>query len=316
VADLAGAAGRETPLGKENALPGRPVVLEHTTCPRCHAPNLAVEFVCFACGAALRPFRKGVRAGPIAVPWPLWVALVLGLLVTALVFWRAAEWLAGYRERAAIPLWYLPAAGIGLVAAGQLALYQARTTDRRWWRLKRAPELELAQADPGDVAWVRGKLRCDTPLFAPYVNQACAYYRLVVREREEGQAGWKTVRREANAVDFAVVQDMDSIYVPSGGVLFDAGLYVDSVTDPGGTQQVRVWALPVGLPVSVCGKLEGEATRLRMDALGQGLPAVATWRSPASYVSLVGRRAKIAQVAGWLISVAGTLVLIAGVARA
>jgi len=286
-------------------------VLQHVACPRCHAPNLTTEYMCFACGAGLRPLPKRLLASHRAVPWPLWAGLLLALLVLGLVFYWSAQALAGYREQAALPTWYLPVAGAGLLLAAQIAFYQARVSDRRSWGLKRAPQLKLSQSHTGDVVWVRGKVECDTPLFAPYINQPCAYYRMVLREREPGKAGWRTVETETRSVDFRLAEEDESVYVPTGGVLFDAPEYMDSAIDVEGTQQVKVWALPVGFPASLFGKLEGEERRLRMDGLDDGLPAIATWRLPADYVALVARRARMAQLAGWAMTTLAVVAFLA-----
>jgi hypothetical protein len=250
------------------------------------------------------------------VPWPLWVGLITALLLMGFVFWHVAGWLSGYTRRSGAPEWYLPVSGLLLLAAAQVAFYQARAVDRRWWRLKRAPELKLRQVHSGDIAWLHGKPESDSPLFAPFVNQPCVYYRLVLRTRDSDQAGWRTARRETRAVDFTLVQDGGSVYIPSGNVLFDAGIYVDSLVDPSGTQHARVWALPVGLPVSVCGKMASQSSQRRMDAPGDGVPVVVTWHSPATYVRLLTRRVTIARSFGWLVSVMAVLLFIAGAAQA
>jgi len=291
-------------------------VLQHVTCSRCHAPNLSTQFVCFACGAALKALPKRFRSAPAVVPWPLWAGLIAVLVALALVICHAAEWLTGLRQQAFIPQWHLSAGGAALIILARVAFHQARHSDRRWWGLRRAPEVRVAQSHTGDVVWVRGRLECDTPLVCPYLAQPCAYYRMVVREREPEQAGWRTVSSETNAVDFRVVAESDSVYVPTGGVLFDAAQYLDSIMDAGATQQVLVWALPVGMPVSLFGQVGGDTGRRRMDAPEQGLPVIATWRLPKDYVNLTGRRARLARAAGWVITMVGLVLLIGGVARA
>lgn len=290
-------------------------MLEHITCPKCHAPNLTTEFVCFACGAALHPFRKRFGAAPAALPWPLWLGGIAILFVLGLVVWHAADWLAGIRQQALFPAWYLPVGGAGLLVAAQVAFFQARFSDRRWWGLRRAPEVSVAQSHTGDVVWLRGRVECDAPLICPSLGQPCAYYRVVVREREPGQAVWKTVSRDSNAVDFRVVEETGSVYVPTGGVLFDAAQYLDSLTDAGATQQVLVWAMPIGMPASLFGQVGGDVGRRRMDGPGQGLPVIATWRPPQDYEALMGRRARMARAAGWVVTGLGLVLLIAGVAR-
>lgn len=291
-------------------------ILQHTECPRCGAPNLSTELVCFACGANLRPVRRR-RPGhpPPEAPWPLWIGLIFALLVAGFAGYHLAAWLAGYRERAVLPVWYLPLAGLLLGLAGRLAFREARRRDRRWWRLSRAPHLPLTQCHTGDAVWVRGKLQCDGPLIAPFVAQECAYYRYVLREREQGEGGWRVTERQTKVVDFRVADGEKSVYVPSGDVLLDAPLYVETYLDLGGTRLAKVWALPVGLLVSVCGQLAGGSRRPRMDRLGEDLPVVATWREPGAYVQLVAKRAKKARVWGWALTILGALLLIAGLAR-
>jgi hypothetical protein len=289
-------------------------MLEHVECPRCSAPNLTTEVVCFACGAAMRPSRKRARGEPPAeVPWPLWLALFAAVLGAGLAAWHLTAWIAGFRARSDLAPWHLPAAGVVLLVASQGAFYQARVRDRRWWRLRRAPELKLSRANVGDTLWARGELVCDTPLVAPYTGQECAYYRYAVRERESDEAGWRVTERGTKAVDFRLVQNGESVYVPSGSVLFDAPFYGDKYVDSTGTARVRVWALPVGAPVSVCGVLVGETSRPRMDALDAALPIVATWRLSGDYVRMVARRARAAHLWGWALTMLGVVVFIAGI---
>jgi len=302
-------------------------MLEHQQCPRCHAPNLSSEVICFACGAGLRPRPKRLwRSPPTQAPLLLWAALLAGLAAAALVGWQVAVWLAGYRFRSTLPSWALPGAGGLLIAAGQIAFAGARRRDRRWWVLKRAPELPMSQAHVGDSVWLRGELGCDSPLIAPYTTQECAYYRYLLRERDPGEAGWRTTEYESKCVDFSIVGNAElgadapearsgSVYVPSGDVLFDAPLYTESFIDSAGTIQARVWALAAGLPVSVCGQLSGQADRPSLTSPDQELPVVATWRAPKDYVALVARKARVAQGAAWALTILGALALIASVAR-
>ncbi len=290
-------------------------MLDHVECPKCHTPNLTTEVICFACGASLRPRRKRRPGQPAPeAPWPLWLALLIALAAVGFAGWHLASWIAGLRARADLAPWHLPAAGLLLVGAGQIAFWEGRRRDRRWWRLRRAPELPLSQATVGDAIWARGRLTCDTPLIAPYTAQECAYYRYTVRERQEGEAGWRETERGTKAVDFRLLQEEHSVYIPSGAVFFDAPLFADTLLDAGGTARVRVWALSVGLPISVCGLLAGETSRPRMDPLDQSLPIVATWRLPRDYVRMVGRRARIAHLSAWALTVLGVLVFIAGIA--
>lgn len=302
-------------------------MLTHRACPRCGAPNLDTEIVCFACGAGLRPGPRRLRIRPARASWALWLALAAGLGVAALVAWQGAEALAAYWMRRGLPVWHLPAAGGGLVVAGQVAFWLARRLERRWWYLRRAPQLPLPQARVGDVVWLRGETRCETPLIPPYtaglpLSQGedgrplgCVYYRYVRQEREEGKSGWATTERGGNAVDFVVAAEGDSVWVPSGGVLFDAPVYHEGLLDPSGMVRVKVWALPVGLPISACGLLAGETRQPRLDAAGPELPVVATWREPAAYVAHLARQARWHGVAAWALTLAGGLALVAGIAQ-
>lgn len=290
-------------------------MLEHVECPACGAPNLASEMVCFACGKVLRPGPRRTRSPDVAAPWPLWLGLTFGLAAVGLVMCQLASWLAQHARWAAYPAWHLPAAAGALIAAGQVGFRGARRSDQRWWRLSRASEIALPRATSGDTIWTRGQIGCDTPLYPPYVGQPCAYYRYVVREREPGQAGWKETERGSAAVDFRVVDGDKSLYVPCGHVVFDAPVYVDSFSADGDIRQIRAWALPAGLPVSVCGLVVAEGPQPRMDPLGEDLPVVVTWRSPRDYVACVGRRARRLDRWGWLLTFAGVVAFIAGVAR-
>lgn len=290
-------------------------MLQHSECPRCHAPNLGSEIVCFACGASLRPLPKRFLPAPAQAPWLLWVGLLVGLAIAGFVGYHLAALLAGYRATVPMPAWYFPAAGAALVIAGQVALVEARKTDRRWWALKRAPELPMSQVHTGDTVWLRGKVQCESPLIAPYTTAECVYYRYARQEREEGKAGWHTVERDTKCIDFEVAQENHSLYVPSGGVLFDAQIYYEGFLDPDGEVQVKVWALPVGIPVSMCGQVAGESDRPRIGPCSDELPVIATWRAPSDYVALTARRAKWAQAAGWFLTVLGALTLIASVAK-
>jgi len=126
---------------------------------------------------------------------------------------------------------------------------------------------------------------------------------------------WRETERGGNAVDFRLLEDDESVYVPSGPVLFDAPLYLDNYLDPSGTIHVRVWALPVGLPVSLCGLLAGETSRPGIDPLGDALPVIATWRLPDDYISLVARRVRAAHMWAWALTILGGIALIAGIVR-
>jgi hypothetical protein len=291
-------------------------MLQHVECPRCHAPNLGTDYCCFACGERLKavPKRFGDPA-PKAPPWPMWIGVIFILGLAGYIGYHAVVRLAGYGELAAWPAWYLPAAGAAIVIGGQLAFFEARRRDANSWRLKRAPELPLSQSHSGDAVWARGKVKCDTPIVPAYYPQECAYYHYVVREREPGESGWRVRERETNAVDFELVEGEESVYVPSGCVRFDAPVYVESYLDPEGSVQVKLWAIPVGLPVSLCARIAGEAAHPRVDPLEDDLPGVVTWRTPQDYVAMVAKQARLVSLGGWALTVLGAIALIAGLVR-
>jgi len=290
-------------------------VLQHQECPRCHAPNLSAELVCFACGATLRPFPKRFGMRPAQMPWMLWFGLFLGLAIAGLIGWQIALWLAGYRAHMMMPRWYFPAIGVALLVAGQVGLGEARRIDRRWWGLKRAPQMPMTQVHTGDTVWLRGTVTCDSPLIAPYTTAECVYYRYLLYERSGNRAGWTITERDSKYVDFVVAQEARSLYVPSGGLLFDAAMYYEGFIDITDSVRAKVWALPVGVPVSICGQIAGDTDKPRIDPISPDLPAVATWREPNDYIALTAARARLAQDGGWLATIAGILTLIATVAR-
>ncbi len=289
-------------------------MLEHIECPRCGAPNLGSEVCCFACGARLKALAKRYGPPPAgAAPWPLWIGLIIGLILFGLIAFYAVGWLVGYRNRSALPPSYLPVGGVVLVAAGQVAFWEARRRDARSWRLRRAPELPLSQAHTGDAVWARGRVECDTPVVPAYFPQECTYYHYVLREREHGESGWRVTNRETKAVDFRLVDGDESVYVPSGCVHFDAPIYVESYVDVGATMQVKLWAIPVGLPISLCGRIAGQTSQPRVDPLADDVLGIVTWRRPTDYCAFVARRARRAGMLGWALTLLGALALIAGV---
>ncbi len=290
--------------------------LQHVECPRCHAPNLSTDYCCFACGQRLKaiPKRFGSSA-PRPAPWFLWLGIIFILGLVGYIGYHSVIWLAGYQRAAAWPLWYLPAAGAAMIVGGQIAFYQARQRDANSWRLKRAPELPLSQSHTGDAVWARGKVKCDTPIICAYFPQECCYYHYVVREREPGQSGWRVRERETNSVDFELVEGDRSVYVPSGCVRFDAPIYVETYLDVEGTMQIKLWAIPVGLPISLCARIAGQTGRPRVDPLEDDLPGVVTWRTPQDYVEMVARQARLTNLGGWALTILGAIALIAGLVR-
>ena len=293
-----------------------PNTLQHNECPRCHAPNLSSEICCFACGAMIKALPKRLGGPAAPAPWPLWIGLILVLAIAGMIGYQVVVWLAGYRARAGLPSWYLPVGGALLMAAGQAAFFEARRRDAKSWRLRRAPELPLSQSHTGDAVWARGKVKCDTPIIPAYFPQECAYFHYIVREKEEGESGWRVTARETNAVDFELVQGEESVYVPSGCVRFDAPLYVESYLDPSGHSQVKLWAIPVGLPIALCGRIAGLTNQPRVDPLEDDLPGVVTWRTPQDYVAMVAKQARLIQYLGYLLMAGGVFALIAGVVTA
>jgi hypothetical protein len=290
--------------------------LEHTNCPRCHAPNLSTDFCCFACGRPLKALPK--RFGgppPKAAPWPMWLGIIFVLGTAGYIGYHAIIWLAGYRSQAGLPVWYLPAAGAAMIVAGQIAFFEARRRDTNSWLLKRAPQLPLVQSHTGDAVWARGKVKCDTPIVPAYFPQECCYYSYVVRVREPGQSGWRVRERDTNAVDFELVEGDRSVYVPSGCVRFDAPVYVEQYLDPDASVQLKLWAIPVGLPVSLCARIAGQTERPRVDPLEDDLPGVVTWRTPQDYVAMVAKQAQWTNLGGWALTILGAIALIAGLVK-
>jgi len=291
--------------------------LQHTECPRCGAPNLRTEVCCFGCGARLKALPKRFGSAPPAeTPWPMWIGLLLILVAAGLISYYAIAWLVVYRQQAPFPAWYFPVGGLAFVLAGQVAFREGRLRDARGWRYRRAPELPLSQAHTGDAVWTLGKVECDTPVIPAYFPQECAYYHYVLREKEQDEGGWRVTQRETKAVDFRLVNGSESVYVPSGCVHFDAPIYVESYVDVGGTMQVKLWAIPVGLPVSLCGRIAGQTAQPRVDPLGDDVPGIVTWRAPADYCAFVAKRARRAGLLGWALTLLGGLALIAGIVKA
>jgi hypothetical protein len=248
------------------------------------------------------------------MPWALWFCLFAGLAIAGLLGWQIAIWLAGYRSQMLMPSWYFPAIGAALLIAGQIGFAEARRIDRRWWGLKRAPQMPMTQVHAGDAVWLRGTITCDSPLLAPYTTAECVYYRYLLYERSENRAAWTVTQRGSQYVDFVAAQGDDSVYVPSGALLFDAQLYYEGFIDSADGVRAKVWALPVGVPVSICGQIAGDTGKPRLDPVSPDLPAIATWRQPNDYIARTAARARRAQAGGWLATIAGILVLIAAVA--
>jgi hypothetical protein len=288
-------------------------MLEHVACRRCHAPNLTTEAICFACGAPLGR-RRRARDAPPVTPWVFWFGIAFALAVVGLLAAVASHWLRAYRIAAGLSDVHMFAAVILLAAVGQAALSRARRRDGQWWELKRAPELPLAQTQAQDAAWIRGFVKSDTPLELPYAgNQKCVYYHVVVKEQEADQGGWRTTQNDTNAVDFTVQQESDTIYVPSGGVQFDAPLFVDTYLADGA--KAKVWAVAVEVPISVCGRVQVEGEQRVLMRLSDAIPVVVTWRLPSDCVAELAQRGRRAHWFGWAVSALAALLLIATVAR-
>lgn len=289
-------------------------MLEHVTCPRCRAPNLKTELVCFACGKLLsKPPRS--RERPPSLPWVLWLGLAFALAAFGFVAASASQLLASYQLEAGVPTSRMLLVVVLLLVIGQVALYRARCEDRQWWELKRAPELPLTQVRSGDAVWLRGVVQCDTPLDLPYtMGEKCVYYRAVVKERDSSEkGGWRTTQNETNAVDFVVAGESGAVYLPCGDVRFEAPRFVDTFLDPG--IKVQVWAIAVETPISVCGRVDDDGGPRRLVRLSEATPVIATWRFPSDYLAELMARGRRAQCFGWAVSIAAAVALIATVAR-
>jgi hypothetical protein len=289
-------------------------MLEHVACPQCHAQNLRTEVICFACGAPLGK-RPKVREAPPSLPWVLWVGMAFALAALGCVAAGASQLLAAYRLGAGIPSARMLAVVGVLFAVGQVALYRSRREDRWWWELKRVPDLPLTQIHAEDATWVRGTVQCDTPLDLPYTaDEKCVYYHVVVKERDDdGRGGWHTTQNETNAVDFTVAAESGEAYVPSGGVRYEAPLFVDTFLADG--VKAQVWAIALQTPISVCGRVEAQGEPRLLRRLSEAVPVVATWRFPSDYLAELAKRGRRAQWFGWAVSLVAAVVLIATVAR-
>lgn len=288
-------------------------MLEHVACRHCQAPNLATETLCFACGQPLRKPAR-LRERPPSAPWVFWLGMLFALAAVGLLATSASQWIAASRLEAGIPDARMFALIALLAIVGQVGLYRARRDDRHWWVLRRAPELPLSQVHSQDAVWIRGFVQCEAPLDLPYTaDQKCVYYHVVVKERDEDNGGWRTTQNETNAVDFLVRQESDTIYLPSGGVHFEAPLFVDTYLADG--VKVQVWALAVEVPISVCGRLDADGGPPVLVQLSDAIPVVATWRLPQDYIAELAKRGRRAWWFGWAASLLAGLVLIATVAR-
>lgn len=289
-------------------------MLEHIICPRCQAPNLTAEQVCFACGRQLGKFARP-RERPPSLPWVLWFGIAIALAALGVLVASASQLLASYRLEAGVPKAHMLFAAALLLAVGQVALYRARREDRRWWELKRTPEMPLTQVSSRDATWVRGAVQCEAPLELPYApDEKCVYYHLVVKEQEQTEkGGWRTTQNERNSVDFTVVADSGAVYVPSGGVHFEAPLFVDTCPAPG--VRAKVWAVGLNTPLTVCGRVEEEGGPRLLVRLSETVPLIATWRFPSDYLAELAKRGRRTQWLGWTVSFLAAATLIATLAR-
>jgi hypothetical protein len=292
----------------------RPVMLAHRVCPQCGAENLADEPVCFACGASVGK-RRAPRERPPVTPWVLYIGALALLALSAVVIFYASHHLASYRQQAEVPTGCMLLAAVALVLFGQYGFLHARRQDRSYWELKRAPQLPLKHAAPGDAVWLRGKIACESPMEVPYlVGQQCVYYHLRVREREEGeQGGWHTTQRDEQVVDFSLQEGDDTLYLPSGDLAIEAPVCVDTFVDS--TTQVRVSALFVGWQVSVCGRVADDPPRRRLDRLSEDVCAVVTCHYPDDYLADLSQSERRHRALGWTLSVLATVLLIAACVR-
>ena len=296
-------------------------MLPRVKCPKCGMVNLKAEQICFACGYLLRkrrwrPRDRPLRPGPPAL---LWVGLICLMLVIGFL---ACALLAAARNRLAqLPpdrqqssRLRLALGGGGLLLVGQAAFWLARRREGSCWQLRRAPRLSMAQARPGDTAWLRGEIRCEAPLIAPASAQPSVYYRYIVQERGE-KGGWRTVSRDKRSVDFQLEDQGESVYVSCGDILFDAPLSLESTYGLFANHRFEEHAFFVGMPAYICGHLVGAAETARVGAVAEGIPALLTYRPPESYLGELSRRILWTRVGAWAASVAGFLGLAAGLMR-
>ncbi len=289
-------------------------MLKHRVCSQCGAENLAEEPVCFACGAAAGK-RRAARERPPETPWVLYVGALAVLGLFGVIAFYASHGIASYRRQAGVSIGEMLFLVAVLVLLGQYGFYRARHQDRSYWELKRAPQLPLKQAGPGDAVWLRGRIACDTPLEVPYLpGQQCVYYELRVREREEGrQGGWRTTQHERQAVDFSLQEGEDTLYVPSGDLAVEAPICVDAPVIR--SMRVRVSALFVGWQISVCGRVVDDPPRRRLERLSEEVRAVVTCQYAADYLADISKSERRHRALGWTMSVLAAVLLIATYAK-
>jgi predicted nucleic acid-binding Zn ribbon protein len=288
-------------------------MLPHRVCPQCGTENLTDEPVCFACGAPARK-RRAPRERPPATPWVLYVGALALLALFAVVVFYTSHGIASYLQLAEVPIVCMLLLALALVLLGQYGFLHARRQDRCYWELKRAPQLPLKQAAPGDAVWLRGTIACDTPMEVPYLpGEQCVYYKLRVREREGEQSGWHTTQRDEQAVDFWLRDGDGTVYLPSGDLGIEAPVCIDSPVDS--STQVRVSALFVGWQVSVCGRVVDDPSRRRLDRLSEDACAVVTCQYAADYLADLSQSERRHRAAGWTLSILALVLLIATCVR-
>jgi hypothetical protein len=230
------------------------------------------------------------------------------------VVFYASHGIASYRQQAEVPVGCMLLLVVALALLGQYGFLHARRQDRCYWELKRAPQLPLKQAAPGDAVWLRGTIACDTPMEVPYLpGEQCVYYKLRLREREGEQGGWHTTQRDEQAVDFSLQDGGDTAYLPSGDLAIEAPVCVDRFVDS--STQVRVSALFVEWQVSVCGRVVDDPSRRRLDRLSEDVCAVVTCQYAADYLADLSRSERRHRAAGWAVSTLAVVLLIATCVR-
>lgn len=128
----------------------------------------------------------------------------------------------------------LPALGFALAGLllGALLLRLLTRQDHRTWVMARAPFLPVRTLAVGDDAWVRGTVRCTTPIECPWFEVECVAFEYR-REREhrwttkdkdgktKHHSEWRTELSTTLAVDFEV-DDGECITVRSTGAEIEA----------------------------------------------------------------------------------------------
>lgn len=130
-------------------------------------------------------------------------------------------------------------------AVGGVLLYFRHGTVKKTGLMRRVQTTDAARVSglaPGELAEVKGTLRCDFPLQSEMAARSCAYYRARVLEvyREHSEHGHGSRRREKTlsddeqSVEFYVEDATGRILVPPEGAEVDGEKVVDRFEEADG----------------------------------------------------------------------------------